>query len=331
MKRKEWIAVLAVCGLMSCSKTQVREPMTPSPLRFSGFVQKTTRGQAFLGNKLSQPFRVSAFAVAPGETLDPERLEYVMSEQLVTTADGGNTFQYAPLMFFPFQKELICCAYTPATIENAEFYPTPGQSDFPMLSVQIPTDVSEQKDIMVAYAKGVNALNSVNGINLNFVHALTQITFAARTTQSNLKIVIKSIQLENVNDQGVCAFNTVSQMSEVFGEVNYIQTFDGTLGEVYYDNPGYKTLTTSANAMLLLPQNLVGKKMSVTYDAYIKLPGHVNHDTKIAQNETKTVDLSGKWDAGMAYRYELSIQPGTPLNFQTTVNTWIEGTTPAVF
>ena len=331
MKRKEWIALAAICGLMSCSETKISENLAQSPLRFSGYVQKTTKGQAFTGNRLTQSFRVSAFSVPIGEGLDPERMEYVMSKQLVTTADGGVSFQYSPLMFFPFSKELICCAYTPESSEYTQFYPVPGQTDVPMLSIEVPLDVSEQQDIMVAYAKGITALNSVNGISLNFIHALSQITFAARTTQPNLKIVIKKIQLENVNDKGTCFFNTQSDVKDLSGQETYAQTFEGALSEVYYDNPGFKTLTTSSNAMLLLPQTLTGRRISVTYDAYINLPGDASFNTKIAQDETKSVNLSGKWESGMAYRYELSIQPGTALSFQTTVNTWIENTPGASF
>lgn len=326
MKRKEWIVYATIIGLMSCSETKISENLVKSPLKFSGHVQKTTKGQAFTGNRLTQPFIISTFAIPVGESLDLERIEYVMSQQLVSTADGGNTFQYSPLMFFPLGKELMCCAYSPASLSNVSFSPIPGQTDSPMLYVEIPLDVSEQKDIMLAYKRGITALNSINGISMNFIHALSQITFAAKTTQSNLKIVIKKIELESINDRGTFCYSTIIEANDQVGEETYVQTFNGVLSEVYYDNPGYKTLTTSSNAMLLMPQDLTGRKLSVTYDAYMNLPGDGTYSTKIAENERKSVNLSGKWESGMAYRYELSIQPGTSLNFETSVNTWVEKT-----
>lgn len=324
MKKNEWIIAMIVCGLMSCSKTENKLNPESVPLLFSGHVQKNTKGQAYTGTKLNQAFRVTAYALNSGEALDMDHLSYVMSKQLVTTEDQGVSFQYAPLMFFPYGKELICCAYSPESVSGMQYHPTQGETDMPYLSVEVPLDISLQKDIMMAYSSGVTALNSVNGISLNFQHILSQITFAAKTTQANLKIRLKKIQIENVASGGACSFNHAPEFYEVTGSETYTQLFEGSMGDVHFNNPGFKTLTDPSTAMLLIPQDLSQCRLSVSYDAYINLPGESDYETVIALNETKSVQLSGHWEPGMAYRYELSIQPGTPLNFETTVNTWVD-------
>lgn len=326
MRRKEWIAVVAMCGLISCTQTEQKDNQLLTPMKFTGYVQKATKGQAFTGNKLNQAFRVTAYAVAPGEGIDTESLVHVMSQQLVTTADNGVSYQYAPLMFFPYEKELICCAYSPESVPNMIYHPDGAETDHPFMSVEIPEEVSEQQDIMIAYATGITSLNAVNGISLNFKHILSQVTFAAKTSQANLKLVIKKIQIADVANEGDCFYSHTPEFAQVSGSETYAQTFSGAAGDVFFDNPGFKILTNSNNAMLLLPQNLNLCRLSVTYDAYIKLPGEESYETPIAVGETKSVLLTGKWESGMAYRYELSIQPGTPLKFETSVNSWIERT-----
>ena len=177
-------------------------------------------------------------------------------------------------------KTISFDAYYPSTISNVNH--TAGSS--PTLSYTVPDNVSDQIDIMTATNNNVSGnTNSSTPLTFNHIFAAIQFSVGSNGFGSG---TISSISIGSVANSGTYTFG--GGWSNVTGSKTFTisrsKTITGTSGEDVYS--GDYTL-------MMLPQDVNNITITVTY----------------SNGGTLTKTISGKWDAGKVYKYNLSYQP----------------------
>ena len=171
-------------------------------------------------------------------------------------------------------------AYYPSTISNVSH--TAGS--VPTLLYTAPDNVSDQIDIMTSTNNNVSGnTNSSTPLTFNHIFAAIQFSVGSNGFGSG---TISSISIGSVANSGTYTFG--GGWSNVTGSktftISQSKTIVGTSGEDIYS--GDYTL-------MMLPQAFTNITITVTY----------------SNGGTLTKTISGKWDAGKVYKYNLSYQP----------------------
>ncbi len=209
---------------------------------------------------------------------------------------GGLTFGSAGVgtssYYWPQNGNISFFAVAPA-IENFNV-PTAENIDAPTLTYTIPSDVSQQKDIMVAQTAAINTPTAPVG--LQFQHLLAAVQFKVGTMQfikiNSLKVVgVRGGTISFTNNNGVWT-----------PSLNAATTTEYDLSSLITDTSGLTTgdeITSNDNSsiMLIAPQTLPeGAKIVVNYT-----------ETITDLTYTKEATLSGEWVAGKTTTYALNI------------------------
>lgn len=180
--------------------------------------------------------------------------------------------------------------------------PTGGAA--PTLSVTIPTSVADQKDLLVAQAKGVTEPTSGTGVQpLTFNHALTAVKFVAK--EVNVGIEITSITLEGVLNQGTYDFGT-GLWTPLSGQlrVSFTQNFSSPVTST---GTSGQEITGGATTFMMLPQQ---------FDSSTPLTIKVGYrDGGTTGEITGTITTPHTWEAGKTVTYEIS---STSINYSYT-------------
>ena len=177
-------------------------------------------------------------------------------------------------------KTISFYAYYPSNISNVSH--TAGFS--PTLSYTVPDNVSDQIDIMTATNNNVSGnTNSSTPLTFNHIFAAIQFSVGSNGFGSG---TISSISIGSVANSGTYTFG--GGWSNVTGSktftISQSKSIAGTSGEDIYS--GNYTL-------MMIPQAFNNITITVTY----------------SNGGTLTKTISGKWDAGKVYKYNLSYQP----------------------
>lgn len=272
--------------------------------------------------------------------------------------NGSNgEFDYAQstdLTYWPNDgKTLNFYAISPATNDNFA-WDASGQ-----LKYTVPTDQSEQIDLMQAHTENVS--KPANGkADLKFKHLLSQVLFKAKSASSKIEAEIKSITIHKVRGGGFFqpkdtkipdGYTTTSFWEDGGDYVDYAVGLTNSVTVTYENSKDKSVDATDADGMLMLiPQQLKGKPAGTTIvDAntnnltYIeveaKIISHGEKDTYLLGSATeygKTyIGLGTKWEAGKKYIYTLVFggkdgggenpdgKPTlTPIGFEVVVTDW---------
>ena len=148
-------------------------------------------------------------------------------------------------------------------------------------TVNVPTTVANQMDVMAASYKGINYKGTDNTVDLTFRHALSQVAFAGRIEKSsNIEYVqVNSIQIKNIRPEGTITYTAaaaggaagsfVSVPDDEVAVVDYnatlvldneksYQTINSTYKTSDVANTNYLALTADDAQLMLLPQAVNG-------------------------------------------------------------------------
>ena len=177
-------------------------------------------------------------------------------------------------------KTISFYAYYPSTISNVSH--TAGSA--PTLLYTVPPDASNQIDIITAINPNVSG-SAATSTPLTFNHIFAAIQFSVGSAGIGSG-TISSISIGNVANSGTYTFG--SGWSNVTGSKTFTisrsKTITGTSGEDIYS--GDYTL-------MMIPQDVNNITITVTY----------------SNGGALTKTISGKWEAGKVYKYNLSYQP----------------------
>ena len=257
---------------------------------------------------------------------------------LILDGDGSGNWTHrtaSDLHYWP-SYALNFYAIAPATNSNFAF---DGQT----LTYTIPTDQSQQIDLMVANANEQTSSTNSGVVQLPFQHMLSQVRFAAKLAQSNLSVEIQSITVHNVKNSVDVNLKdgTVSSASTTYE--NYAV---GITSPVTVSSITDAVEATDDNGVLLLaPQTITGWTSGSTSDANTNHEVYLEIKCKIKSGDTYLVGSEGDygttyvglqdltWQEGHKYVYTLNFGVGkdengdqklTPITFTVSVADWTD-------
>ena len=161
------------------------------------------------------------------------------------------------------------------------------QAGSPTISVTIPSDVNDQKDLLVAKTDEL-AGNTNTAVALSFNHALTAIRFVCG---DDMQVgTVKSVSLKNVYSKG-----TYNMGTQTWSDLDTPATFSQTLDKVTTGTPD-EALTSEAQTFMMVPQTLPdGAQLEVVFTDNSSI------------DHTLTADIKGtSWPVGKTVTYKIS-------------------------
>ena len=168
-----------------------------------------------------------------------------------------------------------------------------------------------QKDFIYAYSKGSLNGNSSSGLSMDFKHALSEITIAAKNDSPDYTVGVTGVRIGNVKGKGTFTFPAVgstnnegswSLSNEISDNVNYETTWTNAalLGS------GASMMDASNEAFMLLPQQLAKADK-----AYLALKVNINATTgQNLYNDWAYIGIDTDWKMGKRYDYTLDFTNG---------------------
>lgn len=221
MKKIFILAAFAVAALASCQKNEVID-VKQNEIKFSVVTENQTKAEeVFCANKIMESFKVTGTYTKDATTswyFKDDIINYVDSKWVNATntrywsADGTHTF-------YAIVNGTMITAETPAP---------------PTVSFTPETTVADQKDLLYAVATGKTKVATL--INLNFRHALSQIEFRAKNTNTNLYVEISGVKVGQTPGEGTFTYPADAT------DANFADHTQGTVA-----NPALNTGTWAVN------------------------------------------------------------------------------------
>ena len=343
-----YLLPFAALAMASCSSSEdvAQNVQTPSQeLKFFPAVEGTTRG-AVESNASISKFHVYADGDLKKTVVAAENDSYTAAWQAVTKV--GTVWTPQTPMWWATDAEATAtkAAGTEAKATFTAFANALSDPDTEMesatngklVNVIVPTDLSKQKDLVVAYNTGKRT-DFIGGVPLHFRHALSQIIVNATYNNaadvstddySELAIKVKSIKFVGLANKGTLNLPTVSTAAgntydPVWTSVDGAEEFaaapatEATLASAakFIDDseadnplllmPQQKTATTSlkdgeTNGAYLMVEVDINKKDGVT-DVYPQEGYTGNGGTGYAWI---AVPVKIEWNGGYKYTYTLN-------------------------
>ncbi len=354
MKRSVLIlAGAALLALASCSKEQTlveagRRAVvsnTGETINFLASFRALTRAAETTTANLSS-FYVTSF----GETS--------FSDLEFTKDAGSNFFISEQSYYWPETGSLAFFAYAPGVAETGGTWQI-RQSAKTLRNFSPKLNMSEQVDLILASATGNKTDNEQTGVNLNFVHALSQISVQAKNTNPDLTIKVAGVRIGSVGGQAsqlnAQNVNSLVWQLNTNDPVKYESTY--TTRSVSLNTSAKSVMGNNGSAMLI-PQALTAwdsenDKTNTGMGAYLALYVNIVKDGEVVCPQSGgannyawvAVPINTSWESGKKYVYTLDLNtggkyapddadnPGEPviveseaIKFTVTVTDWNEVT-----
>ena len=187
MKSKYLAVALSAVALTACNNEDVLEVNQGRGISFQVATEASTRAQATTTNTIEK-FKVWGFTGTPTQTL----------MNGVEVSKSGGEWSYGDAIFWP---ESNVDFYSVSPSENIGGTVSISSSEQMITGFTVNTDQTSQVDLLYAVNKGETKDDHAEGskpVNINFRHALSQIIFKAKNTNSNLKVSSKDVKVVNV-------------------------------------------------------------------------------------------------------------------------------------
>ena len=174
---------------------------------------------------------------------------------------------------------------------------------------------AKQKDFIYAYGKGSLNGNSSSGLSMDFKHALSEITVAAKNDSPDYTVGVTGVRIGNVKGKGTFTFPAVGSTNNE-GSWNLSNAAsDNVSYETTWNNAallgsGASMMDASNEAFMLLPQQLA-KTDKASAKAYIALKVDINATTgQNLYNDWAYIGIDTDWKMGKRYDYTLDFTNG---------------------
>lgn len=251
-----------------------------------------TRGTPITSLDTYGNFRVLAYWQKGGNL----QQQFFMNE--TATNNGNNVWSTENIYYWPgTDHTLQFYAYAPV---DAGFTAPTTSADAILANYTVPTDVTQQKDIVVATTTELAGSNN-RAVPLNFKHICTAVRFVVG---SEIQLgTITSITLKGVKGSG--SYNMASSQWTL-GET--VTDFSQSPNKVTDENStAGDEITTPEGTFMMLPQELdEGAEVVVLFK-----------DNTSGQDRTLTASIAGQeWPMGKTVTYKLSISPEYDMNIE---------------
>lgn len=308
MKKKGLFVMAAACLLAATSCSQ-DELAGSSPLSGNEIVPTACMWEVAtkaVETKITNLGKFTVNAFQSGEANYMNNVEY-------TTSDNGSSWTTAAGKFFwPVEGDLHLYGYAPAAPgKNGTFK---IDKDVQTLTDFVPFETAAaQQDFVYAKSTGNNATNGTTGVELNFQHALTEISVAAKNSNTAYTVKVTGVKLGNVKTKGTFTFPSIENsaaswtLSDATADVGSYET---TWSNASVLTSSVSTLDETNVAFMLLPQQLE-KSDKASEKAYLALKVSITmQGGKVIHDGWAYIGLNTNWEMGKHYTYTLDFSDG---------------------
>ena len=230
-----------------------------------------------------------------------------------TTSDNGSSWTTAAGKFFwPVEGDLHLYGYAPAAPGTSGTFKI--DKDAQTLTDFVPFETADaQQDFVYAKSTGNNATNGTTGVELNFQHALTEISVAAKNSNIAYTVKVTGVKLGNVKTKGTFTFPSIANsaaswtLSDAAEDVGSYETTWSTASVL---TSSVSTLDEANVAFMLLPQQLE-KSEKASEKAYLALKVNITmQGGKVIHDGWAYIGLNTNWEMGKHYTYTVDFSNG---------------------
>ena len=249
-------------------------------------------------------FTVNAFQTGDANYMN--NVEY-------TTSDNGSSWTTAAGKFFwPVEGDLHLYGYAPAAPGTSGTFKI--DKDAQTLTDFVPFETAAaQQDFVYAKSTGNNATNGTTGVELNFQHALTEISVAAKNSNTAYTVKVTGVKLGNVKTKGTFTFPSIANSAASWTLSNAAEdvgSYETTWSNAAALTSSVSTLDEANVAFMLLPQQLE-KSEKASEKAYLALKVNITmQGGKIIHDGWAYIGLNTNWEMGKHYTYTVDFSDG---------------------
>ena len=310
MKKKGLFVMAAACLLAatSCSQDELAgsSPLSGNEIGLTAIIGGDVKDTRAVETKITNlgEFKVNAFQAGEAN---------YMNNVLYTTSDNGSSWTTAAGKFFwPVEGDLHLYGYAPAAPGKGGTFKI--DKDAQTLTDFVPFETADaQQDFVYAKSTGNNATNGTTGVELNFQHALTEISVAAKNSNTAYTVKVTGVKLGNVKTKGTFTFPSIANsaaswtLSSATADVGSYETTWSTATEL---TSSVSTLDEANVAFMLLPQQLE-KSDKASEKAYLALKVNITmQGGKVIRDGWAYIGLNTNWEMGKHYTYTVDFSDG---------------------
>ena len=311
MKKKGLFVMAAACLLAatSCSQDELAgsSPLSGNEIGLTAIIGGgDVKDARAVETKITNLGKFTVNAFQTGDANYMNNVEY-------TTSDNGSSWTTAAGKFFwPVEGDLHLYGYAPAAPgKNGTFK---IDKDAQTLTDFVPfTTAAAQQDFVYAKSTGNNATNGTTGVELNFQHALTEISVAAKNSNTAYTVKVTGVKLGNVKTKGTFTFPSIENsaaswtLSDATADVGSYETTWSTATAL---TSSVSTLDEANVAFMLLPQQLE-KSEKASEKAYLALKVNITmQGGKVIRDGWAYIGLNTNWEMGKHYTYTVDFSDG---------------------
>lgn len=343
---------MAAVASTSCSneETRVNEPKSDA-IEFGTYLGRDAESRASVfttDNMKTAGFAV--FASYTGQSTFSDQVMNFMYNQKVTYV--GSAWQYTPLKYWPNNPndKVSFFAYAPHNVLGA----TPT-ADKAQVTFTVQDLVANQKDLVVADALKDQTKQAITGnVNFTFKHVLARVGLNVEAMFDLVNSDATGTTPDNNTENGIKATETTINVTKVeligkFDKDGVIDLTNSTWSgvaaageDVIYtwqaanfvssvaDNvtTTKQQLNDAAHYAMIIPQNVTGMKVRVTYTV-TTTDASLNGGNSAIQNVITSEPFSFNFAQGNAYMFNLHLGM-TSVKFDASVNDWNTGSETVV-
>ena len=249
-------------------------------------------------------FRVSSFQASQANHMD----------KVLYSNKGGAWTTDAGKFFWPVEGDLHFYSYAP-DVPGAE--DAPGTYEITSSSQKLANfspcaSAAEQKDFVYAYTKGNLTDNGTSGVDVDFKHALTEVSIAAKNDNSAYNVEVTGVKLGNIKSKGTFTFPAVGGATPASWDLSGsgVATYTTTWTTANKLGKTVSSLDASNVAFMLLPQQLA-TNTKASAGNYIALKVKITmQGGEILHNDWAYIGIDTNWEMGKHYTYTLDFTSG---------------------
>lgn len=305
--KKVLLAIAAIATITSCTQNEEFEnPAQKAEISFN--TAAVTRATAMVTDNFKE-FQVYGYAHT-GDFTEATEGTYLVNGYFKKNESGEWIENTALKFYWPSSDNVTFFAYSPvpgegdtSTTYNA---PTGGKGS-PTINYTVADDIASQADFLVAKLTG-NGADNKDGVSLGFKHALTQIAFKLKGSDSKVNYSVTKLVLKGIKNSGKYKWADSSWEATATPLKNY--TIDMAEAAIEFVGDADATdLTGSDKVLMLIPQSPTDATIDITYTATGKALDGVT-DVTYFQNETKSVEVPvTAWEAGKRIIFTIVLSP----------------------
>lgn len=310
MKKKGlfMMAAVSLLAVTSCSQDELAgsSPLSGNEIGLTAIIGDGVKNTKAVETKITNLGKFTVNAFQTGDANYMNNVEY-------TTSDNGSSWTTAAGKFFwPVEGDLHLYGYAPAAPGTSGTFKI--DKDAQTLTDFVPFETAAaQQDFVYAKSTGNNATNGTTGVELNFQHALTEISVAAKNSNTAYTVKVTGVKLGNVKTKGTFTFPSIANsaaswtLSDSTADVGSYETTWSTASVL---TSSVSTLDEANVAFMLLPQQLE-KSEKASEKAYLALKVNITmQGGKVIHDGWAYIGLNTNWEMGKHYTYTVDFSDG---------------------